>query len=825
MRRIMHRECNRSTLSRLLWSVGGFACVSIGSAALGWQDNTAALKPALVVEALPSAAEAAEPAPAVRAAPVATVAPQTVVSAPTPKANPAPPPQGSADSGESSRAALPWPWSLGTNRQSNVNMRRPTPIRSAGSKATGNYGRLRPSDTRREEPPTATPAPPPVAPRVEVQSQPTPARREPILAERSSPNETRPVPTPAKPTPVAVKTAPIVKPVEVAPATRQPTPAKVAERATPAPATVAEPVVKDVPRAALSTSRKLAPLNVKAISDVRPAGFQEVLPGQCKVSDVVQQLGEPEDTLREGDTTVMTYQVGPFPKLEVILAGDVVDTIVIHLAEPVDQAAVLEELGLAEFLPVAITDETGHVLGVAIPERGVALSYTDDSNEKFVGQVVLATVTAEPFVLRATASRGDYEQMLADADYALTLDPQAADAHAVRARVLSALGRISEARTAIEAAIKLNDGAPDYRILYAELLSAGGDFENATTMVKTMAETPGIAPAFAAAAELAWGNLLAHGPERDYPAAVTHHTKAIKLATPLAQSENAAERRVALQLLIDANLAVARDVGLGNYKRQSEVVPKWLNKAQALQQLAVQDGVDEALELQVASKSLAALAGMSEPLDPSEYVEKALSVGQELIAATDDPLHKQQLEWLLGVSLLDAVQIEHARGEFDVAMQYANNALTLLGDNVSSREATLLRDHTMGRMYFSLGALYAVGRNDHTEAVHYYLQAIPLLDQPLPPELLDDRGRHGERMVSMGVSFWQNGNKPQAIELTLKGAKIVQDAVDANQLDKASLAVPYGNLAAMYRQLGNSNEAEKYGELAKRIEPVKTSRR
>jgi tetratricopeptide (TPR) repeat protein len=175
--------------------------------------------------------------------------------------------------------------------------------------------------------------------------------------------------------------------------------------------------------------------------------------------------------------------------------------------------------------------------------------------------------------------------------------------------------------------------------------------------------------------------------------------------------------------------------------------------------------------------------------------------------------------------LLDAVQIEHARGEFDVAMQYANNALTLLGENVGYREATLLRDHTLGRMYFSIGALYAVGRNDHAEAVHFYLQALPLLDQPLPPELTEDRGRHGERMVSMGVSFWQNGNKPQAIELTLKGARLVQAAVEARELDTAALAVPYGNLAAMYHQLGNSSEAEKYGDLAKKIEPVKTSRR
>ncbi len=822
MRLTLHKDRGPSTLSRLVWAVVGFAGVSIGSAALAWQNNNGALKPALVVEAAPvqAGSAAAAPATTIRPAPIVDAAPQRV--APPPRTAPqavSPAPRTPLIDSTPSRSFLPWPWSIGgRSSEPTSEMRRATPIRAAGTKATGNYGRTRSASDN--------PTPAEVAPQQtpDATAQPTPARREPQLAERPAPAVRTPAPIVARPAPIVAQRTPSAAPPNETPATiRKPQPANLS--VSPAAPRATEPAVTDVPPAALTTSRKLPTLKITPITDVRPAGFQEVLPGKSKVSDVAQQLGEPESTEREGDTTVMTYQVGPFPKLEVILAGDVVDSIVIHLAEPVEQQAILEELDLADFRPVAIADDQGNVLGCAIPERGVALSYDGEASQKLVGEVVLANITAESFVLRATAPTGHYEQMLADADYALTLNSSAADAHAVRARVLAALGRVSEARTAIEAAIKLDAGAPDYRILYAELLSAGGDFSNALTMVQTVAETPQVEPIFAASAELAWGNVLAYGPERDYPAAVSHHTKAIKLATPLAQSKQAAERRVALRILIDANLAVARDVALGNYKRQTEVVPKWIEKAKALQQLALQDGADEFLELHVAAASLTALAAMSEPLDPSAAVETALTVGQERIAATEDPLYKQHLEWLLGQALLDAVQIEHARGEFDVAMQYANNALTLLGENVGYREATLLRDHTLGRMYFSIGALYAVGRNDHAEAVHFYLQALPLLDQPLPPELTEDRGRHGERMVSMGVSFWQNGNKPQAIELTLKGARLVQAAVEARELDTAALAVPYGNLAAMYHQLGNSSEAEKYGDLAKKIEPVKTSRR
>lgn len=707
---------------------------------------------------------------------------------------------------------------------------------SASAKALGNKTRSSKSSTKPDMEPTAD------TESVAVEMpEPTPARREPKLAERTQPEavtndkaegeeSVAAVPV-AKPKPT-VKPQPIVKP---APETSEPKVAAapkpvVKPIAKPQPTVRATPQVSSAPKAdrtkLTKVTRELAPLVYAPIKNVRPAGFQEVTPGQSKLTSIAQQLGEPISTEHQGDTTVMTYELGPFPKVEIILAGDVVDSVVIHLDAPVPEADVLKELGLSDFSTAEVTDEAGQVLGVAVPERGVALSYQGNVSERKVGEVVLATISAEPFLLRATSEQKNrYGNMLADCDFALGLDAASAEAHAIRARILMAVGRVTEARTAIEKAIKLDEGSADYRLLYANLLASAGDYDNALKMVETIATTPSVPPEFIAQAELQWGRMLADGPAHDQPLAIEHLTKAIKLSTPLAQSESAAVRRAALRTLLDANLSVACAIASGNYKRKPEVVPKWLNKADAIAQLALQEGADPYLQLYVPAKKLTAYSLMEEPIEPTAAVDAALSAGQELIAAATDPLYKQQLEWELGTALLAAVQIEHARGQFDLAMQYANNALVLLSDNAEHREPTPQREYLLGQMFFTTGALYAIGFEDHAEAVHYFLLAQPLLSQPLPVECQNDSARHGERFVSMGVSYWQNGNKQQAIELTLKGVDLLRKAVDGTHTDQQALVVPYNNLASMYRQLGNATEASKYADLAKRLEPSTAAKR
>ena len=58
----------------------------------------------------------------------------------------------------------------------------------------------------------------------------------------------------------------------------------------------------------------------------------------------------------------------------------------------------------------------------------------------------------------------------------------------------------------------------------------------------------------------------------------------------------------------------------------------------------------------------------------------------------------------------------------------------------------------------------------------------------------------------MGVSYWQLGNQTHALDLTQTGVGLVEAAVENGVLAKTTLAVPYGNLATMYQQMGEETQ-------------------
>ena len=121
----------------------------------------------------------------------------------------------------------------------------------------------------------------------------------------------------------------------------------------------------------------------------------------------------------------------------------------------------------------------------------------------------------------------------------------------------------------------------------------------------------------------------------------------------------------------------------------------------------------------------------------------------------------------------------------------------------------------VGQLYFEIGAVYAVLKQDHKSAAQWYDKAVPLLTAPQPVSDLLTPQLEGEELVSMGVSYWQIGEKDLAMDLTLNEHTMTQQAVDRGVLPKSSLAVPYGNLATMYKQLGQTGDAAKYAELAR----------
>jgi hypothetical protein len=141
-------------------------------------------------------------------------------------------------------------------------------------------------------------------------------------------------------------------------------------------------------------------------------------------------------------------------------------------------------------------------------------------------------------------------------------------------------------------------------------------------------------------------------------------------------------------------------------------------------------------------------------------------------------------------------------------------AIENLAEGASSRQAVHSSEQLVGQLYFYMGAVYAVHQQDHVKAGQWYEKAAPLLTSPRPVSELYSPRREGEVLVSMGVTFWQLGQQARALELTQSGTNMVELAVEDGILAKSVLTVPYGNLASMYEQMGESTNASKYAGLA-----------
>jgi tetratricopeptide (TPR) repeat protein len=221
--------------------------------------------------------------------------------------------------------------------------------------------------------------------------------------------------------------------------------------------------------------------------------------------------------------------------------------------------------------------------------------------------------------------------------------------------------------------------------------------------------------------------------------------------------------------------------------------------------------------LQVAVSALAAATNLSKPINPKLWVEEAEETVKLLQEETPDVLTCSQYDWQLGLAYLHAADIEHLRSDAASAKNFGKLAEAKLSELSRQRDELPDTGYTMGRLYFQIGAVHAVHEEDHTAACKWYDQAVDLLLNPVPVTTLAVPQQHGDALVSMGVSYWRTNDKDRAVELTLAGVELIEEAVDAGLLGSTSLSVPYENLSAMYQALGKTEPAARYQLLARKV--------
>ncbi len=558
------------------------------------------------------------------------------------------------------------------------------------------------------------------------------------------------------------------------------------------------------------------------LAPVEAASFKGVTPGVTPLAEVEKFWGPPKEISKRGGMLVQLYSIEPFEQVELNAADGKVVAIVIHLAQTFPAAAVAKQLELSAIRPVLVSNELGEVLGQVYPERGVLFAFAPSEDGRKpsmkVAQIILEPINAEPFVLRAETHMDTHCQAsLLDLEQALKLEPRNARALWLYGRLLAATGQYDSALTAASEAVRFEPDNPRYRVTKAQILGQVGRLKDAIAEAQQAIALAKNRPHIQARAQCLIGDLLASGPNPDYRQAIRYHTDAIKTADAVANDRHPAIRQTAKEVLLDAHLGAAHDIAWGDWKDKETAVNRWIARAAAIaDNLIKSEQGSQEYRFRVATRALAAYVGLRGAIDPSDWTKQAMQIGQELINSAQDPIRKAQLRWDLGMALYDALQVYQLRGDHDTALKYGEWAIEHLEEGDKQKQ-TPTTSYLLGRLYFRLGAIYAIRDNNHRAAISWFEKAIPLLEKPLPREAAGDLGRHGETFVSMGVSYWETGQRDKALALTQRGVRLMEQAVREGTLSENALAVPYNNLATMHRHNGAEEEAARFQEMATRV--------
>lgn len=530
---------------------------------------------------------------------------------------------------------------------------------------------------------------------------------------------------------------------------------------------------KNGPLVPVPDAKYLGPVEVEVTS------FHGITPGVSKREAVEKSWGKPKESKQQDNSLVQLYSVDPFPKVEVGYSADKVTSIIIRFDRGFPSGQVAEQLDLSKVQPVLVSNELGEVLGQAYPERGVLFSFepaTDPAKAlKKVTHIVLEPITAEPFVLRAETNidiRPEFS--LHDAEQAIKLQGSNARAQWLRSRAMTALGQNDPAVAAAAEAARLDPKDARYQVTKAQTLLQAGHVAEAVTESLKAVELARQRPHVKARALCLLGDIQGAGAKPDFKQALDYHTQALQLAETLITSRHPAIRMAAKEVVLDAHLGALHDIAWGDWREKEQSAAKWLGEAAnlALELIHNEEGSEEYL-FRVSRRALTAGVGLHGKLDPARWAKEAVRAGDALVAAAPETARKQQIQWEISVALYDAMQIFQMRGDEAAALRQGELAISYL-EQSGRPSRTASASYLLGRVYFRTGAIHAINRKDHREAVKWFEKAVPQLGKTPPAEAITDLGRLGDSFVSMGVSYWNVGLRNKALALTQHVANLLQ---------------------------------------------------
>lgn len=558
---------------------------------------------------------------------------------------------------------------------------------------------------------------------------------------------------------------------------------------------------------------------------IDPASFRGVLPGKTTRDEVVAAWGAGEAFTGDDGIQGFAWRVDPFERVEVVLDGDVVDSIRIKLTEPVALAELAKQLDIADVRTVSVSDDKGVAIGQIYPERGVILSLVPGTAN--AAAILIEPLDPESFVLRAERSFDTSSAAaLADLMYAVQIDPRHVRALRLLLALTSAQGKWTQALQIADRVLQVDSTDPWTQIKRASVLTALDQPGEARAALEAVLAREGNSPLVTAQVQRLLGRAGLAGAAPNHQAVVEHFAEAIRRAAPLAAKSSSPLYPAACEVLLDAHLGTAEAIAEGPWQQKGRVIPKWVSRAEAIVNEFQGPETDRmVLELQLCRGALAAAAGSAEAVDPTPWVKRLLELRERMSQTVSDPWRRRQVDWEVGRSLDDALTAAQKRGDADDMLDNATLTAAYLERGAEHRELSPTERREFGELMFRIGIMYSLQRGDHPTAVTWFDQVLPLWNDDAAVTRHANLGRVGESYVSMAISYWQVDRRNDALALARRGVDLMVAAVDKKQLAERALAVAYGNLATMYAEEGDESQSRAYAEMATRAEATGTKLR
>lgn len=563
------------------------------------------------------------------------------------------------------------------------------------------------------------------------------------------------------------------------------------------------------------------------------AKFLEVMPGVTKFSDLNKNpiLKEPVATEKVDGYDVATFQTPTLPDttIQVVGSNDVVEAIMINLAEPRSEADARKvfESEIKDVRPIWAPDEVGNFREV-FPEKGVA--FVLEKGEKpglpsnRVIQIVAETVKCEYFIMRAEQDlQTNYTYARDDAEHALLHDANAPGAYWILAQTNLAVGDYTNARRYIFKAIKLNDSLPQFHLTYIDALIRSGEVDSALRYMDAVRDSFVEHPLFAIEA-VTLDSLLRLGAKNpNYDGAISQGQRALKMLQALYESKPQGEVYMAAKKLeLRVNLSIALAVARKRWKNPSdqEKAFEWLSAAAEVAK-EIDDARPEASQLPTAQIDVYEAAvnvclEMPDAQQVDNYVQKARVAAELYLKKTLDEVSAAAVRWKIGNALVAASRIYEAREDYKQATTLGVKGLEYL--QIVTEYRPLPERIPTALAQLQLGSIL-VGQGKDSEGFAYLDKANEFLAQVEGQLKARDAAIVGAPLATVASTYWKKGKREDGATTLKRAVSFLEKASEAGFIKEENLYVPYSNLATMSKGLRNTDDATKYKQLADQVAP------